>query len=223
MVLIPAQCQNPKCGFMFQPQGGIEASGATNLTMSNNRTNCPKCGGAARFIDGEMNVHDGAIELLSGPAWSRDLLEELRLTLVRVVRDAPDDPIAEVESVSSVLGKRLRRNTEGWTRDQKLKLMQLILTSLSIFLGISLTDMDIDIDVNFPDVHIGDTNVTNNNEPTQSEMDRLVQDAIEKVREQDATVPRASTPIRTKTGRNALCPCESGKKFKRCHGDPTKR
>jgi len=34
---------------------------------------------------------------------------------------------------------------------------------------------------------------------------------------------RPTRPSSAKVGRNAPCPCGSGKKFKLCHGDPRKR
>jgi preprotein translocase subunit SecA len=36
----------------------------------------------------------------------------------------------------------------------------------------------------------------------------------------EATVVGASANEFAGVGRNAMCPCGSGKKFKRCHGDP---
>jgi preprotein translocase subunit SecA len=36
------------------------------------------------------------------------------------------------------------------------------------------------------------------------------------------TVSNAGDPY-AEVGRNALCPCGSGKKYKRCHGDPRNR
>lgn len=90
MVLIPARCA--RCGHVFQPAGGINISGSSNVTMSNNVTGCPECGGVARFIDGVLDVKDEAIVLKSGPQWSADVIERLRLGLSRAAHDDIEDP-----------------------------------------------------------------------------------------------------------------------------------
>lgn len=66
-------------------------------------------------------------------------------------------------------------------------------------------------------------------EPANAELFRIVCEVagttlagrMERVRRtgrQDLEVPRVATPVPTGVGRNAPCPCGSGKKYKQCHG-----
>ncbi|MEX0426791.1 hypothetical protein AB3X52_04090 [Nocardioides sp. DS6] len=129
MVSIPARCA--RCGYTFQPSGGIWIEGATNVTFSNNTVNCPRCGGRAQFIDGTFDVVDGSIAMRSGPAWSWDVVESLRLTLVRIVEDQPEDPVAAVETTNPRIAGMLRRATTGWSRGEIMSLLSLLLSVLS--------------------------------------------------------------------------------------------
>ena len=134
MVAIPARCTS--CGHTFQPQSGIFIESSTHVTMSNNTTICPRCGGRAKFIEGRFNVTDGAIELLSGPQWSFDLVEGLRLTLRRIVDERPADPVAAVGVVAPVLASDIDRVTRGWSWERKIALIGGILGILG-YVGIT--------------------------------------------------------------------------------------
>lgn len=132
MVQMPALCT--QCGNAFQVQGLFSVSGSIEgLVMEGNFVNCPRCGGTARFIEGEMTVQAGAITLNSGPQWSYDLILALRLALVTTIEQEPADPIAPIENVSPEIGGRLRRVTSGWSRDQKLALLAILLALLPYF------------------------------------------------------------------------------------------
>lgn len=117
MVLIPAKCMNPACGLNFQPNT-IEMDGVMDARFINAGTICPDCGSPAKFIEGRMNVRDGGIELLSGPQWSVDLIDELRLALVRaegLLGEGVAEKVVErrlhedIDAVAPGLSKRLRR------------------------------------------------------------------------------------------------------------------
>lgn len=103
---MPAQCS--RCGKRFQPQGGIYIENATNITFSNTTTSCPECGGVAYYVEGNLNVVAGAIEMVAGPEWSWDLVRRLGLALVRIRDEEPDDPEAELDEVDARLGRAVR-------------------------------------------------------------------------------------------------------------------
>lgn len=129
MVSIPARCT--RCGFTFQPRGGISISNSTDVTFSGNTTNCPRCGGVARFIDGTFDVVDEAIRMKSGPSWSWTVVETLRLGLREIQDQRPDDPVAAVEAINPRVGGLLRKATKGWTRDQIFGLIAMLLAALT--------------------------------------------------------------------------------------------
>jgi hypothetical protein len=108
--------------------------------MLGNTTRCPKCRGVARFLEGSFDVVDGGIDLKSGPEWSWLLVEDLRLTLRRILDELPEDPIAEVEAVSPELGGLLRRATRDWTRGQIIGLIATIAAVLT-WAGVAPSDI----------------------------------------------------------------------------------
>jgi hypothetical protein len=72
----PAHC--PDCKSIF-PARAISISNASSIGLSNIITDCPVCGsGNARVSDGVYSATHEAIELISGPASSREHLEALR-------------------------------------------------------------------------------------------------------------------------------------------------
>ncbi len=79
MVLVPAHCD--ACGLDFQPRAISLGPGARNITLVGNLTNCPRCGGIARFIEGEFNVKDGKFEVLSASDVTREMLVRLQLLI----------------------------------------------------------------------------------------------------------------------------------------------
>lgn len=125
--LVPAQCT--RCGYTWQPNA-ILIENSTNITIENGQTNCPRCGAWARLLEGTFDVLDGAISMKSGPQWSWDLVESLRLGLKAIVEHPPQDPLAAVEDFAPSFGARLRGHTQGWSREQILALIAAIFAIL---------------------------------------------------------------------------------------------
>lgn len=82
------------------------------------------------WLQGNFDVTDGAIQMRSGPQWSWDLVEHLRLGLQRIVDEAPSDPVAAVAEVDADLAADVDTVTAGWSRTDKLTLLGLILIVL---------------------------------------------------------------------------------------------
>ncbi|MCM0622521.1 hypothetical protein [Nocardioides bruguierae] len=82
-------------------------------------------------MSGQINVALGGVEMVAGPQWSWDLVEELRLTLRRVVETRPADPDAVVAGTSPELAEQARVATSGWSRSDKLSLYTLILVAIT--------------------------------------------------------------------------------------------
>lgn len=102
---MPARCR--QCDWTGQPDVGLNVSGVQGLTLRNITVPCPRCGGPAEVIEGRFNVVDGAIDMLSGPAWTADLIRDLRLALVRSIEQGTD-PAAELDQVDPRAGRAFR-------------------------------------------------------------------------------------------------------------------
>lgn len=92
------------------------------------------------MLEGTFNIRGGEFELLDGPVWSHELLEELQLAFNAIVADPPADPIAPVERLSPSLGRDLRRVTRGWTTERILHLMASI-GGILAFAGVDAHDV----------------------------------------------------------------------------------
>lgn len=82
------------------------------------------------WLQGNFDVTAGAIQMRSGPQWSWDLVEALRLNLRDILDEKPEDPIAALEARQPAFGGRLRKLTQGWTREQVLGLIAAIFAIL---------------------------------------------------------------------------------------------
>jgi hypothetical protein len=90
---MPAFC--PHCGAVYG--FGMElGDGVRNLTMTGNKARCPVCGEMGEVPDGVFNVTDGILEMLSGPAITRERLESLR-TILDSVQQGTTAPAEAVE------------------------------------------------------------------------------------------------------------------------------
>ena len=116
--LMPAECT--ACGRRWQPANGIWIEDATQATFQGNTySGCPDCGGSARFVDGTFDVADGAIDMISGPQWSWELVDALRLALQRTVADETD-PGTAIAAVVPEVGHDFEVATRGKSREFKL-------------------------------------------------------------------------------------------------------
>jgi hypothetical protein len=126
--MIPASCT--RCGHVWQPTGGIDVENSTGVTFSNVTTDCPACGGVARFIEGTFDVHHGAIAMKAGPQWSFDLVNQVGLAL-KVAIDGNLDPVPLVSKVDPVVGAELERSITGMPLDRVLALVGLLYSALA--------------------------------------------------------------------------------------------
>ncbi|MGM7777507.1 hypothetical protein ACSVHC_16030 [Arthrobacter sp. KNU-44] len=56
----------------------IEADNVFNVTIVGGAEHCPTCGGPAQTMQGTFDMENGAIEMLSGPDWTRAMLASIR-------------------------------------------------------------------------------------------------------------------------------------------------
>lgn len=131
---MPARCS--KCGLVFQSTGGIVIGpGSTNVTMFGNKIDCPRCGAWANFIDGTFDVVgvpnaagvtetgslQGAIVMKSGPQWSKDVIDSLRLGLAHIVENPPANPVAAVAALDADFAEALAQAVDEGLRRSATK------------------------------------------------------------------------------------------------------
>lgn len=104
MVALPAVCT--RCGHKFQAKGFGEPT-LIDAKFDDNFVSCEACGGPAKLVDGVFSTVDGAIDMKSGPQWSLDLINELRIGLAEIVKHPPADSLAAVAEINPPLGAAL--------------------------------------------------------------------------------------------------------------------
>ena len=157
---------------------------------------CPVCGGTSHILSGEYNLVGDTLQLLQGPERTVSELQRLAQILREARnRNADLDEIRQaVREEAPELGKIADLLPRN--RAELYAFIALILTAIQLLLSspANIQDVNIDADV-----------------------------VINKTIEQHRGVEPTNTPrLVPKVGRNEPCPCGSGKKYKKCHGDPTR-
>lgn len=192
MARVPAVCD--RCGAFFASP--IEAENARRVTFQNVSVGpCPKCGGDGHVPDGTYNFIGTAIEFLTGPDRSKSDLGRL----AAILRDAKQRG-ASVDEVREAVRKETPElksliDLLPTTRTELYAFIAIVVSILSLLLAQSRTGTKTTIEIN---------QVINNIFETQ----------------EGSTTPSSSagpSMVYKNVGRNAACPCGSGKKYKHCH------
>lgn len=103
MAGIPAHCD--RCG-TFE-SNAISVNNASTIRFVGSATNCPRCGGVARFLDGTWTERGGNIELVDGPSSSKALFLAFR----QMVRQAEKGKLTpqEVQKKAAELDEGIGR------------------------------------------------------------------------------------------------------------------
>lgn len=187
-----AKCSNPSCGNVSDASNLIRLQPGAQVTLRGNVTNCPACGGTARILDGEFRMSDKpenvgreVIEILSAPKWTLDVLRDLKLLMEEVVSSEVEDPIIPLLEQDMVLGTKLRRATTGWTRDQKIALITMLMTLIGLMVTVGSATGVLG--------GSGDTIIINEG-LAPDDLDELISEAARRVHEADTTEPSLSHP-----------------------------
>ena len=206
----PAACGS--CGYLypsgyyFDPGGtGIAASAAV-LENAQVTIPCPMCGRQrGSVLASEYQFVDDTATFLQAPEHTTEEREQLG-AFVREAqeRGEPVDKIREradtkEPGLSALLEKLLTDKPAGLETATWLALLTGTLNSLAITKENGSTGKLVPSEVIYGSFN--EYNVTTVQPPSPTDEDRL------------------ST---AKVGRNDPCPCGSGKKFKKCHGNPTR-
>jgi hypothetical protein len=129
---VPAVCNT--CGTIFP--SGFEAENSTNITFQGCGAGpCPKCGGNGHIPDGVYNFIGDTIELLSGPARTRDELQRLGDLLKKArserlsVDQIKEKIVAELPEISSL--KDILPKTKG----ELYPFLGIVITVIGMLLG----------------------------------------------------------------------------------------
>ncbi len=189
-----AVCDN--CKEIFPAGIGFDAGGTgitANLEIPDMAVGpCPKCGSTGRALAGVYRFVENTAELLQGPEHTTSELERL----AEILRDARQRG-ATAEELRQTIEQETPKLSElssllPRTRTELYAFLMVVLTAIQLILTTAHSR-----GVSIQDVDI--------------DINQIIGVTVEQHVEQ---VP--------KVGRNERCPCGSGKKYKKCHGDPAK-
>lgn len=218
MPMIPAICDN--CGAKFS--SGFFVENVENLTMRDNTAGpCPVCGGMGRTKNGVFNVVNGVIEQLKNLDYTKEELQELSDTIKEINKET-DNPLDIEQTInnanpkfSSVL-ELLPKNREEKRSDIKF-IIPILLSIIGFLINLS-SNSTINFDINIDQfINVGYENPENITSKSNYEINK--EQKKENFGKASVAKVVKKEPIRVqKIGRNQLCPCGSGVKFKKCHG-----
>lgn len=228
MSQVPAFCSN--CGSIF-PSKLLSFVNSTNITIKGCEEPCINCGSIAKVPDGVYNFIGETIELLSGSESTVQQLNRLAEILNSFKdRDSTyEEVMEEVEQetpqMSSLLEKILPK-----TKDHLYGFISIIIGIISLLNAMSTDDQKVEykqhVEVNqvvnyiyennkSVETPVNDKPATHNFPPGNMKTDY----ERKRPRVSKPIKPKSSTIIiKNKIGRNDPCYCNSGKKYKRCHG-----
>lgn len=191
------------CGSFF-PTYGAEVGGApyvevieATFTVGSDlpAPDCPVCGGTSHVLGGEYSIVGDSLELLQGPERTVSQLERF----AKILREARDRD-ASLDEVKQVLREEAPElsalaNLLPQNRSDWYAVIAIILTIIQMLTSFPGNIRDVDIDVDM---------------------------VINKALEHHQARPPESLQRIPKVGRNEPCPCGSGKKYKKCHGNPVR-
>ena len=192
-------------GHFFQSGFGFDPgdTGVTvTLTVQSAPKICPECEANARVLGGSYHIAKDTIELLQGPERTVSELERLR-EILRVARESG----ASAEEVRSTVqrefpewGQALAKLLVPKTPGDFYGLLTLIVAIIGALLAYEQLEQAKDTE---PDQIINNITVVQEAPPVPG---------------QPQVAPSSNPAYGEKIGRNEPCPCESGVKFKQCHG-----
>lgn len=194
---LPAICN--KCGFAFP--SGIVVENVRGLTLEGNSAGpCPRCGSWGHIPDGKFNVMNKLIEIIDAPESTIKELKQFAEIIKKIRNDqdvSVDSILSEIESetpIFSGIKEYFPQNREEKRED------------LKFFIGILITIISLVIQLKTS------SNTTNN-----INIDTIINNVYElNENEIDFDIIDFQSG---KIERNKPCPCGSGKKYKKCHGD----
>lgn len=193
MIHMPAFCDS--CSNVF-PSGIVVADGGS-LNLKGNTSRCPKCGFYARIPDGVFNFYNNAIEILEATETTVKDFQKLyaiinKVNTVGATTQSVQEEIEKEVPKLSFLAKYLPQNAK------ELAAYLSVIAAL-----IASTNVNISPHIEYKPK----TEINNHYNVEQVIYQTPPTDEVENI-----------DLFTGKIGRNQPCPCESGLKYKRCHG-----
>jgi uncharacterized protein YchJ len=216
-------CENESCGLIFEDKSGFNFSGSGNLVihMTNSKVGpCPKCGSMGNIPDGIYKYKDYLLSFIDGPSESFEILSKTKIILEYHHKNSQNttkqDIINEIETISPKVAEIVKRIPPT---SHRLTWFAIAIAAVDMLINIQQAYFDKveKVDNKKIEEMFIQTLLEENNEIKKKniELDSLRRDALikNKIRKY---------AIASKIGRNDPCPCNSGKKYKNCCGNPNK-
>lgn len=193
MPVLPAACDD--CGLVFLPNAmRAENGGRIYIADEANVTiECPRCGGTGRFSAGLYEATAEGLRVIATSAKSADSLERLR----RLLEDARAKHSSR-EAVAEAIEQDAPEFAALAALVRRLRGVPII-AWITLALAIVGLQLAMSTDQQLKDI--------------DSTVNRILQQVSQ------PEVPTPAIQAAPRVGRNDPCPCGSGKKYKRCHGN----
>ncbi|WP_426303026.1 hypothetical protein [Arthrobacter sp. R-11] len=112
------------------------------VSITGGIVSCPRCGADSKMMEGTFSFRDGLIEMLSGPQWTRDIVDEARRALANLDLGKVRTPEAAIRALEKTSPLAADLVSKAWSRSDKLALFTLLVTTLVTLLGILVSHMD---------------------------------------------------------------------------------
>jgi hypothetical protein len=213
---LPFACK--RCGRYYGQDNFVFNSGASNVTFVDNWAACPNCGTMNRqaLANGTYNARGGgrwevarqaARDILSAKPTTEDIERLAQLIKEAQARKSEVEQVAsaiEDETPFAALAKTLRNHPPGWGAYLISTLLAVVLWLIQSPTSGSSAPQPV------PAAH----------QMSPQQMDELAQKIANQIEQREGLNQRHEL---RKPGRNEPCFCGSGKKYKKCCGDPVKR
>ncbi|MGI8712096.1 MAG: SEC-C metal-binding domain-containing protein [Solirubrobacteraceae bacterium] len=184
------------------------------LHLSNNTESCPRCGGQAQILEGTFNVRDGVVEVLRATVRDRELL----LRFAGLARQAQVGSLAQDEAVRQIAREspEIERLLQRVPKNLRKVLIWVLLQAIVVLAAQGVADLRDDSATPADVQRI----VRQHEQSVRREVQVAVEQALDEYHRGGSGEPAQDSGRRhtTKTSRNALCPCGSGQKHKKCCG-----
>lgn len=203
---VPVLCEN--C-FSFFTVDNLVAAGTTCSFINCAAGPCPKCGGMGIIPDGTYEFLNKSIKLLTGSDFSKEVLRKLE----KILREAKEKSLS-IEVLEGRIEKEIpqAKGFLKWLPKNKSEYYGFIGLLIGL-VGTIFTMLNSGSNYIIPDNEVIINNVLNNITINPKAKDTIYHpENLNHKKTMDQTFPN------TKIGRNELCRCGSGKKFKKCHG-----
>ncbi|WP_424937524.1 MULTISPECIES: hypothetical protein [Bacteria] len=142
---MPVYSKCSSCGAEFESRAVTITGNVKNVTLSNINDRCPVCKRHARAMEGNFDFDpDGRTTMLSGPEWSRSMVERMQRQFREIdeiarspertdeeARQLVEDVLAEIEKTNPVVAREYRRQAEALAEVPERSRMSKVATAMS--------------------------------------------------------------------------------------------